>query len=204
MTPGVFVAIAAIHLLAAISPGPSFVVAVRTAAAEGFRPALGLAIGFGAGAVVWATAALAGLALLFQVVPAFFTGLKVVGGAFLLWIAFQTWRHAKDPLPEPGPLALPASLGGAILKGLAVQLANPKPAIFFGAVFVGLVPPETPLPMLALLMAVIFLDETAWYILVARLFSLPRPRAVYARMKTGVDRTFGVLMAGLGLKIALP
>jgi len=101
-------------------------------------------------------------------------------------------------------LLLFSALGGAILKGLAVQLANPKPAIFFGAVFVGLVPPETPLPMLALLMAVIFLDETAWYILVARLFSLPRPRAVYARMKTGVDRTFGVLMAGLGLKIALP
>ncbi|MDJ1008757.1 MAG: LysE family transporter [Paracoccaceae bacterium] len=204
MTLAAFLTIAVLHLLAAISPGPSFVVSIRTAAAEGFRPALGLAIGFGAGAVIWATAALAGLALLFQILPALFTALKVAGGLFLLWIAWQTWRHARAPLPEIEPGALPTSLGAAVLKGLAVQLANPKPAVFFGAVFVGLVPPETPLPMLALVMGVIFIDETLWYILVARLFSLPRPRALYARMKAGVDRTFGVLLAGLGLHIALP
>ncbi len=204
MTLAAFLTIAAAHLLAAISPGPSFVVSVRTAAAEGFRPALGLAIGFGLGAVIWATTALAGLALLFQVIPALFTALKIVGGLFLVWIAVQTWRHARDPMPYQEPGALPTSLWRAVVKGLGVMLANPKPAVFFGAVFVGLVPPETPLPVLALLMAVIFLDETLWYVLVARLFSLPEPRAAYARMKTGVDRTFGVLLGGLGLRIALP
>ncbi|MEL7460327.1 MAG: LysE family transporter [Pseudomonadota bacterium] len=204
MTVAVFLTIAVVHMLAAISPGPSFVVSVRTAAAEGFRPALGLAIGFGVGAVVWATAALAGLAVLFQIVPALFTALKVAGGIFLIWIAVQTWRHAATPLPALSDTALPQSLGAAFVKGLGVQLANPKPAVFFGAVFVGLVPPDTPLPMLALVMAVIFVNETLWYVLVARLFSLPGPRSAYARMKTGVDRTFGVLMAGLGLRIALP
>ena len=204
MTLAAFLAIALLHLLAAISPGPSFVVAIRTAAAEGFRPAAGLAVGFGAGAVLWATAALAGLALLFQIVPALFVGLKLAGGLFLLWIALRTWRHARAPLPEVDPGALPTRPGAAILKGLGVQLANPKPAVFFGAVFVGLVPPDTPLPVLALLMAVIFLDETLWYVIVARLFSLPGPRALYARMKVAVDRTFGLLLAGLGIKIALP
>ena len=39
MTAAAFLSIALIHLMAAISPGPSFAVAVRTAAAEGFRPA---------------------------------------------------------------------------------------------------------------------------------------------------------------------
>lgn len=204
MTLTIFLTIAAVHLLAAISPGPSFVVSVRTAASEGFRPALGLAIGFGLGAVVWATAALAGLALLFQVVPALYTALKVLGGLFLVWIAIQTWRHARDPMPQIEEGALPTSLAAAVLKGFGVMVANPKPAVFFGAVFVGLVPPETPLPMLGLVMAVIFIDETLWYVLVARLFSLPRPRAIYARMKSGVDRTFGVLLAGLGIRIALP
>lgn len=205
MTLVAFLTIAAVHLMAAISPGPSFVVCVRTAAAEGFKPALGLAIGFGLGAIIWATAALAGLSLLFQVVPALFTALKIAGGAFLIWIAIQTWRHATAPLPEAtGDMALPQTFVGAVMKGVGVMLANPKPAVFFGAVFVGLVPPETPLPMLALVMTVIFVDETLWYILVARLFSLPGPRAAYGRMKTGVDRTFGVLMAGFGLRIALP
>ena len=67
-------------------------VAVRTAASEGLRPAIGLAIGFGLGAIAWALAALLGLAVLFEVVPTLFTALKVVGGLFLIYIAWMTWR----------------------------------------------------------------------------------------------------------------
>ncbi|MEM9708799.1 MAG: LysE family transporter [Pseudomonadota bacterium] len=205
MSLGVFLTIAAIHLLAAISPGPSFVVSVKTAASRGFRPAVGLAIGFGLGAVIWATAALAGLALLFQLVPALFLGLKVAGGLFLVWIAVQTWRHAKDPLPQLDDRdpAAADSLLTAIIRGVSVQLANPKPAVFFGAVFVGFVPPDAPLGALALVMAVIFVDETLWYILVARAFSLPKPRAAYSRAKTMIDRIFGAILGALGIQIAL-
>ena len=139
MTPAAFIGIALIHLAAAISPGPSFVVAVRTAAAEGLRPAVGLAIGLG--------------------------------------------------------------LAAAIRLGMATQFANPKPAVFFGAVFIGLVPPETPVWVLAALLTVICVQETLWYVLVARVFSLARSRAAYGRFKATVDRTFGGLIALLGAKI---
>jgi len=202
MSLAVLVSIAAIHLLAAISPGPSFVVSVRTAVTEGFATAAALAVGFGLGALIWALAALMGLALLFEVAPTLLTAMKIAGGAFLIWIAIQTWRHARAPLPDADLPAAPRSPISAVRLGLFTQLANPKPAIFFGAVFVGLVPPETPWPMLALLLAVIFADETLWYVAVARVFSAPRARRAYARVKTHVDRLFGGLMAGLGVKIA--
>ncbi len=65
MTLTVFLSILSIHLIAAMSPGPSFVVSVRTAASEGFRPAFGLAVAFGLGAVIWALAAMSGLSVLF-------------------------------------------------------------------------------------------------------------------------------------------
>ncbi len=153
--------------------------------------------------MLWALAALLGLALVFQVAPPLFVGLKVAGGLVLIWIAVQTWRHARDPLPTAAAGALPRSLASAVRLGLVTQLANPKPAVFFGAVFVGLVPPGTPAPVLALLLGLIFLDETLWYALVGRVFSLPSPRALYGRMKAPVDRTFGGLIALLGAKIAL-
>ena len=56
---------------------------------------------------------------------------------------------------------------------------------------------------MALLVAIIFVNETLWYVLVARVFSLPKARAQYTRLKTAIDRAFGGLIALFGLKIAL-
>lgn len=203
MTLTAFLSVVLIHLAAAISPGPSFVVSVRTAVSEGFPVACALALGFGLGAVLWAVAALAGLALLFELVPQLFVALKLVGGAFLIFIAVMMWRHAKEPMEMAAEGSPPRSAASAIRFGFLTFASNPKPAIFFGAVFVGLVPVDTPLAILAALVAAIFLNETLWYIFVARVFSLPRARAGYARLKVWFDRSFGTLMALFGLKIAL-
>ncbi|WP_375691224.1 LysE family translocator [Pseudooceanicola sp. LIPI14-2-Ac024] len=203
MTLAAFLSIVAIHLAAAISPGPSFVVCLRIAARDGFRTAAALALGFGLGAALWATAAMAGLALLFQLVPALFTALKLIGAAFLIWIAISMWRHAGDPLemPEDGTPAL--TRARAFRLGFLTFATNPKTAVFFGAVFVGLVPPGTPLPWLAAIVAAIFVNETLWYLLVARLFSTERARAGYSRLKSAVDRGFAGLLTLFGLRIAL-
>lgn len=203
MSLAAFATVAFIHLLAAMSPGPSFVLSIRAAASEGFRVATGLAVGFGIGATVWAGAALLGLALLFEVVPVLFTALKVVGGLFLAFVAVQMWRHASEPMPVIAAGAAPRSTWGAIRLGTLAMLANPKPAVFFGAVFVGVVPVEAGLADKLIVLANIFWVETAWYIIVARVFSLARARAIYGRFKAAMDRSFGGLIALLGAKIAI-
>ncbi|CUH41047.1 Threonine efflux protein [Jannaschia seosinensis] len=203
MTFAAYVTLAMIHLLAAISPGPSFVLSVKTAASEGFRPAFGLALGFGIGATIWAGAALLGLSLVLELVPPIFTALKLIGAAFLVWLAIQMWRHAPEPMPkaEAGP---PRGLVSAIRLGTLAMLANPKPAIFFGAIFVGLVPAAAAWPEKALVLFNILWVEAAWYVVVARAFSLPRARAAYARFKTWLDRSLGLALGALGLRLALP
>lgn len=197
------IGVALAHLLAAISPGPSFVLSIRTAATEGFRPAAGLALGFGIGAALWAFAALAGLALLFEVVPPLFLALKIGGGLFLLWLAFKMWRHADEPMPQVAPDVPPRGTLSAVRLGVVTQLANPKPAIFFGAVFVGLVPPEAGWDVKALILFNILWVETLWYLFTARVFSLPRPRAMYGHAKSWLDRGMGTILGALGVKVAL-
>lgn len=203
MSLAAFIGIALVHLMAAISPGPSFVLSVRTAASEGLRPALGLAIGFGLVAALWAAAAMAGLSLLFEVVPSLFLALKLAGGLFLIWLAIGMWRHAREPMPQVAPGAAPRRMASAIRLGALAMMANPKPAVFFGAIFVGLVPPSAVLAEKAIIVVNIFWVEAAWYFVVARLFSLPWARAAYGRLKAALDRVFAALLGTLGGAIAV-
>ncbi|MCX7299481.1 MAG: LysE family transporter [Rhodobacterales bacterium] len=203
MTLAAYFTVLLIHLVAAMSPGPSFVVCVRTAAVNGFRVAVSLALGYALGAFLWALAAMAGLALLFKAVPELFIALKVVGGVFLLWISFQMWRHAAEPLDIPTAGSTPRSGLSAVQFGFLTFATNPKTAVFFGAVFVGLVPVDTPLALRAALLVAIFVNEFLWYVVVGRVFSLPTARAAYIRLKTPMDRVFGTLIAFFGAKIAL-
>ncbi len=199
---GIFFSIVLIHLLAAMSPGPTFVLCLRTAASEGFVTAVMLSVGYGLGAMLWAAGAMAGLALLFEMVPALFVGLKIVGGLFLVYIAIMMCRHAKTPMPDINTSA-PRHPLSAMRMGFLAFATNPKPAVFFGAVFVGLVPTDATVLSRVLLVAMIGVNETLWYLSVARIFSLPKPRALYARIKSWTDRVFGALIAVFGLKIAL-
>ncbi|WP_105404740.1 LysE family translocator [Neorhizobium sp. T7_12] len=204
MTLAAFISILLLHLIGAISPGPAFVMTVRTAAVEGFRPAFLASVGLGTGAVCWALAALLGLSLVFQVAPSALLIFKLAGAAFLLWIAWQTFRHADAPLPQvDGDGPAPRTARSAFRLGLLTQLANPKIAVFFGAVFVGMVPHDAPIWAKAAILVMILLDEMLWYAFVGRVFSLAHVRAVYGRAKRWIDRAFGVLIATFGIRIAV-
>lgn len=202
MTLAAFLAFAGLVIFAAISPGPAVLMSARTGLTEGFRTGLMLAMGIGAGAVVWASAAMFGLNLLFAAAPALLWALKLGGAAYLIWMAIGLWRDASTPLMTEDSRPLPRSALSAFRLGLFTQLANPKPAVMFSAIFLGTVPQGTPLWIYAALLALIFTAETAWNSLVARIFSLDRTRARYISLKTLIDRSFGGLLALLGIKIA--
>lgn len=202
MTLAAFLAVAMLHLMAAISPGPAVLMAARTGVTEGLRTGAFLAAGIGLGGVIWAAAALFGLNIVFQAAPALLWALKLLGGAYLLWMAWGMWRDAAKPLDIGQESRLPRSAASAFRLGLFTQLANPKPAVLFSAIFIGTVPPGTAPWVYAALLMVVFLNETVWNILVARIFSFERTRAGYISLKTVIDRSFGGLLAVLGIKIA--
>ena len=202
MTATAFFAVAVLHLMAAISPGPAVLMSARTGVTEGLRTGAFLAIGIGAGAVIWAAAALFGLAIVFQAAPALLTTLKIAGGMYLIHMALGMWRDADTPLDMAATGRPPRTAASAFRRGLVMQLLNPKPAVLFSAIFIGTVPQNTPVWVIAALLAVVFLNEAIWNTLVARIFSFQRSRAAYISLKTIIDRSFGGLLALLGLKIA--
>ena len=202
MTLAAFIAVATLLTMGAVSPGPAVLMSARTGVTEGLRTGFFLAIGIGLGAVFWSVLALLGLAVLFKIAQALLWVFKIAGGLYLVWMAWGMWRHASEPLPDMTDIP-PRSALSAFRLGLFTQLSNPKPAVLLSALFIGTVPPATPLWVLASLLTYLFLVETTWNTVVARIFSFQSTRRAYTGAKSWIDRAFGGLLAALGVIIAL-
>jgi len=189
--------------VAVISPGPTFVVVVRTSLARDSRAGLWTTLGIGIGTLVWAGAALFGLGLLFAIFPWLYLGMRIAGAAFLLWMAVMLWRHAHAPLPEADDEALDPGVLGALRTGFLTQLANPKVAVFFGSIFVTFLPPDPSLAFQIVALLSCFAVELLWFGLVAVACTRAPFRTRYERAKHIVDRITAVVLAGLGARLVL-
>jgi threonine/homoserine/homoserine lactone efflux protein len=186
-----------------VSPGPSFIMAARTAVARSRADGLMVALGLGLGATLVAGLCLAGLHALLTAVPVLYTVLKVVGGLYLVWMAWNIWRGAPKPLRvDVGTSGSErSSLAASFRLGLFTQLSNPKAAVVYGSVFAALLPAQFPLAAGLLVMLGVFVMEAGWNAMVVLLLSSSAPRAAYLRSKTVVDRLAAGVMGALGLRL---
>jgi threonine/homoserine/homoserine lactone efflux protein len=188
-------------LIGAISPGPSFLFVVRIAVAQSRADGLAAALGMGVGAFLFGALALFGLRTLMTEAAWLFWALKIAGGLYLIILAVTIWRHAAEPLAVVEDAHRRSNLPRAFGLALATQLSNPKIVAVFGAVFAALLPRDPPLWLDLALPPLIFVQETAWYALVALAFSSARPRALYLRAQTWIDRAAGTVIGLLGIRL---
>jgi threonine/homoserine/homoserine lactone efflux protein len=190
-------------LIGAISPGPSFVFIVRISVAQSRADGLAAALGMGVGAFLFGALALLGLhALMTQAAWLYWT-LKIAGGLYLIYLAVLIWRHAAEPIAVREAGAVKSNLRRSFALALATQLSNPKIVAVFGAVFAALLPPSPPLWLDLALPPLIFVQESAWYALVALAFSSARPRALYLHAKRWIDRAAGTVIGLLGVRLII-
>jgi threonine/homoserine/homoserine lactone efflux protein len=196
--------LALVHLLAVASPGPSTVLVIQTAAVSGRRGGLLAAIAMMLGALMWAAAALYGLQALFAQFQWLYVAFKIGGALFLFYIAWMMWKHARDPLPEVQDLPAGQVSGWqGFVRALLLQLSNPKIMVFFGSIFLSVLPQQMPAWMDATVLAIVAFNEFTWFALLALLFSGGPARAFYRRAKFWLDRFMGGALALLGLRLAL-
>lgn len=197
------ISIAGAVAVGAISPGPSFVMVARTAIASSRTDGLAAAIGMGVGAMLFSVAALLGLNTLFAVVPWLYVSIKVLGGAYLIYLGCKIYRGAKNAFVVAVASDAPTAINGtrSFWLGLSTQLSNPKTAIVYTSIFAALLPHTISSPLMLSLPAIVLLIETGWYAIVALMLSAASPRDVYLRYKTWADRMAGGVMTLLGLKL---
>jgi threonine efflux protein len=196
-------AFALVHLLVCASPGPAFLAVSRTAIGTSRTAGIIAAGGMATGALIWALGTLLGLHVLFAKAPWLYDALRLGGAAYLIYLGLGMLRSAWRGGPLRSELAPPLAGHRTFLRSLAVQLSNPKAAVFFGSIFVTLLPAAAPLWVKGGALAILAINEFGFYGLVAVVLSTPRAQRLYGNAKRALDALFGGFLTALGVKLAL-
>ncbi|WP_250444165.1 LysE family translocator [Actinotalea sp. C106] len=181
-------------------PGPDFAVILRSAT-RGLRPGAAAALGAQAGLCVHMMLAVAGLSVVLARHPEALTVIRVLGGAYLLYLGgrlvLPTLRRSRPETPSsPSEMSARSAFG----QGLFTNLLNPKAVLFFAAVLPQFVVPGSApvwVQVAALGVVDVLLGVVAWAVVVllgVRLSAALRRD----RVRRWWDRVTGTVLAGVG------
>lgn len=118
-------------VLAAI-PGPDNLFVLMQSALYGSRKGVAVTLGLCTGLIVHTLAVAFGVAAIFQASAAAFTALKIVGAAYLLYLAYGAFKASGASSDSGGAEATPERSTSALyVRGIVMNVTNPKVAIFF-------------------------------------------------------------------------
>jgi threonine/homoserine/homoserine lactone efflux protein len=188
--------------ITAASPGPATLSLAATSMTRGRGAGIALAFGLTLGIAFWGALAAMGLgALLVHWAPGMFA-LRVLGGAYLLYLGVLSARSALSA-ETPSAKTITPSGGHQFGRGLLLNLTNPKSLLAWGAVIALGVGPDTTPAGVAMLTLLCVLITLVLYIGYAVLFSTSRMMAGYQRFRRWIEGVFAVLFGLAGVRLVL-
>jgi len=116
----------------ALTPGPNGLLALTHGALHGSRMTLRTISGAIIGFTILMALCMFGIGALVKTSLGWFTALKVIGGAYLVWIGIQVWR--APPISVAPPEGMPPANGWALFRsGFLTATTNPKSLLFYTA-----------------------------------------------------------------------
>jgi threonine/homoserine/homoserine lactone efflux protein len=190
-------------LIIAAVPGPGiFYVAARTLSG-GKKSGIASTFGTALGGLVHVVAGGFGVSAIILVSAQLFTGLKLIGALYLIWLGIRTFREADNAPPEQ---LFPINAKRAFREGISVEALNPKTAAFFLALIPQFVEPAAgyvALHFMTLGLISVTLNTSADLIVVAVASTaregILRKPDLLRRLRQGS----GLFIAGLGISLAL-
>lgn len=190
--------IALAFFIVAVSPGPANIAVATIAMQHGRRASMLFGAGLGAGLAFWGVIAATGMGAVLQSSAIGLTVLKVLGGLYLLWLAWQSCRSA---MTASGDAPLPKGKSRWFFRGLILNLSNPKAVVaWMAALSVGLGANDA-VGQLVVSTLLCMMLGFANYFGHAFAFSMPGFMAAYNRARRWIEGAVAGLfaLAGFGL-----
>jgi threonine/homoserine/homoserine lactone efflux protein len=190
-------------LIIAAVPGPGiFYVTARTLSG-GKRAGIASTFGTALGGLVHVVAGGLGVSAVILASAQLFTGLKLAGALYLVWLGIKTFREAGNISPEQiGPVGTTR----AFREGIVVEALNPKTAAFFLAFIPQFLDPAAGHPALqfiALGVISVALNTSADIVVVAMAVSARENFVRKPHRLRRLRQGSGFFLAGLGISLAL-
>lgn len=191
-------------LIVVIAPGTGVLYTLAAGLSRGPRASVVAAFGCTLGIVPHMAAAITGLAAVLHTSAMAFQTLKVLGVAYLLYMAWNTLKE-RGALKVDHEIA-PRSAMQVIVSAVLINILNPKLSIFFLAFLPQFVSAHEPDPLARMLalsgvfMLLTFVVFVGYGLFAASIRShvISRPRVL-----TWMRRTFAGAFVALGAKLAL-
>lgn len=196
--------VALLHLLAAISPGPDFIMTIRNSIKYSRKTGIYTAIGIGIGISVHLFYCIAGLALIISKSILLFNVIKLLGAGYLIYIGIKSIfsKSSKIEIKEEIKKEDIAPLS-AIKIGFLTNILNPKATLFFLSLFTIVISPETPAYILGIISTIMIINTILWFSFVAILFTQSKIRSIFSKFQNAFNKSLGTLLIALGIKVAL-
>jgi len=128
-------------ILLALAPGPDNIYVLTQGVTKGFKAAFITTLGLTSGIIIHTSAAAFGISVIFQTSQVAFDVVKYIGAGYLIYIAYQAYKHKDEPLNLEGQKSS-GELKKLYFKGFIMNVLNPKVSIFFLAFLPQFVNPE--------------------------------------------------------------
>ncbi len=197
--------VAVIHLLAAMAPGPDFVMISRNSIVYSRRIGLYSALGLMFGIMVHIAYSLAGIGLVIAHSVFLYTTIKWIGALYLIHLGIQSLRTSStvQGSVEKATSTKNISAWSAVRMGFFTNVLNPKATIFFLALFSQVIDPSTPIYVQLVYGLEMSMMQFLWFGSLAYAFSTSHARNVFARAQGYIEKVMGSALILLGIKLAV-
>ncbi len=197
--------ISTVHLLAAASPGPDFVLISQQSLKNGRKAGLLCSLGITLGLSVHIIYSSLGLAAVIASSETLLWAIKILGGGYLCYLGYKGIRaKASNQADDMQVANIPTySTSKSIGVGFLCNALNPKAPVYFIALFTLVISPDLPLYQLAAYGLWMMMIQMTWFSTVVMLLSAPKVRAKFNAIGHWIDRILGGAMIALGLKVLL-
>lgn len=195
--------IAVIAILAAISPGPDFVVVVKNALSHDRKSALITSLGVSLGTLVHSTYCILGLAIIISKSILLFNMIKYLGASYLIYLGVKSLLSkevSKNPMNAQFKHSSITN-SRSFLDGFFTNVLNPKCTLFMLSVFTLVVKPNTPIGVQSIYALEIAVATLIWFVFLSYALTHKAIKKKVENVQHVVSKVIGVVLLGLGISI---